>query len=658
MAKFLKKRGLEVSNKGGHKVKPSFSIVKRFLSHRILILGIAVFGIVLVKAALAQNNNLNKNIASGIYFSDIKPGELKVQGFELNKGAIFDIEAVGAKYRHSDALQAYAWIIDADSRELIWEMEERDTDRYHRSKKLCQVVDELDLDPGRYEVYYYVANTSRRKGSSVTIDFDELEKWFDGKDFDFDRDDFDDNLDDFFEELEKFLEELGEELEDLGDNFTFTVNGLNGNFHLSRKDQKELRFEMSNPHSKLVMFKPNKDRKGLALVDFTEVGDSRQFSQGFTLSRETKLRVRALGEYSQSGNIFVDYAWIIDANTRERVWEMDKWSTDYAGGGRKNRYAYEKVKLPAGDYVAYYMSDDSHSFERWNTAPPYDPFNYGLLITVDDIVTRKSIREFSDEIRNPVVFAIDRVGNNEFASQGFTLKKDCKLRIVCYGEYSSREFHDFGWIEDLDDNDEVFILEEDNSFHAGGAAKNRMFDGVITLPAGDYMAHYVSDGSHAYNNWNSSKPFDPQKWGITVYGAGKNFDKNSINLFDNLPQNSSVLVNLTRLGDDEDISQRFTLKERSRVTILALGEGMGRTMYDYGWIESLDDDDVVWEMTYRRTRHAGGADKNRIARSTITLDAGRYEAFFVTDGSHSFRDFNSTKPHKPHLWGMTISLAK
>jgi len=40
---------------------------------------------------------------------------------------------------------------------------------------------------------------------------------------------------------------------------------------------------------------------------------------------------------------------------------------------------------------------------------------------------------------------------------------------------------------------------------------------VITLPAGDYVLRYRSDGSHSYNDWNSDPPDDPESWGIAVF---------------------------------------------------------------------------------------------------------------------------------------------
>jgi hypothetical protein len=77
-------------------------------------------------------------------------------------------------------------------------------------------------------------------------------------------------------------------------------------------------------------------------------------------------------------------------------------------------------------------------------------------------------------------------------------------------------------------------------------------------------------------------------------------------------------------------------------------------MFDYGWIVNKKNGETVWEMTYRMTRHAGGADKNRKVESEIYLEPGLYEAHFETDDSHSFPDFNAARPDMPQKWGITI----
>ncbi len=51
---------------------------------------------------------------------------------------------------------------------------------------------------------------------------------------------------------------------------------------------------------------------------------------------------------------------------------------------------------------------------------------------------------------------------------------------------------------------------------AGGDEKNRKVDTQISLEAGEYIAHFVTDDSHSFPNFNAARPDAPQKWGITI----------------------------------------------------------------------------------------------------------------------------------------------
>jgi len=75
---------------------------------------------------------------------------------------------------------------------------------------------------------------------------------------------------------------------------------------------------------------------------------------------------------------------------------------------------------------------------------------------------------------------------------------------------------DYGRIEDSSGRT-VWTMKYDETEPAGGGEKNRMFDGVITLPAGAYVLRYHSDGSHSHADWNDDPPDDPESWGISVF---------------------------------------------------------------------------------------------------------------------------------------------
>jgi hypothetical protein len=57
---------------------------------------------------------------------------------------------------------------------------------------------------------------------------------------------------------------------------------------------------------------------------------------------------------------------------------------------------------------------------------------------------------------------------------------------------------------------------------------------------------------------------------------------------------------------------------------MAVGEIDGVSRADFGWIEN-EAKDTVWLMSdFDHTFHAGGASKNRIEISSVTLQPGKY----------------------------------
>ena len=102
------------------------------------------------------------------------------------------------------------------------------------------------------------------------------------------------------------------------------------------------------------------------------------------------------------------------------------------------------------------------------------------------------------------------------------------------------------------------------------------------------------------------------------------------------------------------LNKNFQLDKETKIRILAIGEGSRGDMADYGWIKDVDKNRVVWEMTYRTSDNAGGADKNRMFNDTITLPKGNYRVYYETDGSHSYRDWNDSPPYDQEKYGITI----
>jgi len=554
-----------------------------------------------------------------IEIDNLEMGDLVAEGFELNEKSDIDIFAVGAGRKYNKFLSAYGWIIDADNREPVWSMLDDCYEINRLTSSLVECEETVTLPPGKYEVYYYVGTSGIFSAGNLNIEINDLG-----------------DLVDFFggvlsldDEKQENLTE--EELEDL--------------LMIVKSDGPARRFD---PDWKI----PRE-----TIVSIREPRKDEYHHRGFSLDRETELEIYAIGEFADSYDLFVDGAWIIDADTREKVWTMDKWNTERAGGAFKNRFFRDIIPLPVGNYIAYYATDDSHDAGEWNAPPPADPHNYGLLIAVADPGHIDYVSDFDEQMYETEIVSLTRIRDNAYEKKGFRLNKDSRIHILAIGErdYRQDRLADYGWIVNAEDFGRVWEMTSDNTDHAGGAAKNCRFDGVIELKAGDYIVYYRSDDSHAYNEWNAPAPFESDRYGITVSGMGAEFSEGDFALIDETEALGDAIADLTRLGDDADVRHRFKLDQTTHIRVMALGEGKGDKMYDYGWIKNLATDQIVWEMTYRKTHHGGGAGKNRAVVADITLEAGQYEAVFVTDDSHSFMGFNAAPPDNPEQWGMIIT---
>jgi hypothetical protein len=212
---------------------------------------------------------------------------------------------------------------------------------------------------------------------------------------------------------------------------------------------------------------------------------------------------------------------------------------------------------------------------------------------------------------------------------------------------------DYGWIVNAKTRERVWEMDGRKTSHAGGASKNRLVDEIITLPKGNYLAYYETDGSHSYRDWNSDPPMDESHYGLSIYGWSNGFDSKSVASFSE-GEDENVIAQLIRVKDDRHVTKTFTIEEPTRVRIYAIGEGVDRDMADYGWIEDAKTGTTVWEMTYRMTEQAGGASKNREVSTTIMLEKGEYELHYRTDGSHAFNDWNDDPPEDRVHWGITV----
>lgn len=544
---------------------------------------------------------------------DLAPEQIQVEGFRLDRAQEVKIQGVGFRGRkRSGILFTRAWILDAQTREVVWEIEQADTER--RGRVLVEFDDTLDLAKGDYEVYYATFPYGHKQGWRRFLD-----RFFKEE---FDEDNYEDDYHDFRDELRSFR---------------MTVYGDGRRY---REDEVQLLHDAFNKY---------------ALISITGVRDDEYQQQAFELARPVDAQIYAIGEARKDGTF--DYGWIINTETREKVWKMTYRNSEHAGGARKNRLVNEVISLPAGHYVAFFVTDASHSYRSWNAAPPYDPMFWGLTVRVKDPSTLSYVKlvDYQGPAEQNVICSFTRLRDNELRSKGFTLKRAAPIRVYAIGEGKGRQMYDYGWIVDANTHKSVWEMSCRNTEHAGGGNKNRLFDRVIKLNKGNYVVYYVTDGSHYYGDWNTAPPYDKEGWGIKMMAADKSFKASDVVEYEP-ERDRAILARLVRIRDHERGREKFSLSKDSEVRIYAIGEGKNGTMYDYAWIEDSDTQKLVWEMTYGSTRHAGGAEKNRLFDDVLLLQRGEYVVFYESDDSHSYGDWNDSPPYDPVNWGVTIYL--
>jgi len=210
---------------------------------------------------------------------------------------------------------------------------------------------------------------------------------------------------------------------------------------------------------------------------------------------------------------------------------MDGETSVHAGGARKNRQEIVFVTLDPGIYTLKYQTDGSHSWEDWNSAPPDNPERWGVsLFTMPggsiellEDTNPETLPGTSQETNTLVVHKGASIVNwtrlEGYAelSATFTLEEAARLRIVAMGEIGRHDRYDYGWISQREENRPVWDMNLDNTLAAGGSARNRLFDSVIELEAGQYEVHFVTDDTHHYGNFDAETPDQPELWGISIY---------------------------------------------------------------------------------------------------------------------------------------------
>ncbi len=418
--------------------------------------------------------------ATSVQLAQPEPGQLLVAHFALNQSAKVKIEAVGLIQKHSEEYVAYAWVLDRETRRPVWNLSGEEWDCSADSHLLRLARDKIRLGKGSYSVYLYA--DSRYRGGSP------------------------------FKDMAHLLNDLAE-----------FFRGENPDKNLQEYlDQCYVTLTMSDEVVVPEQSHPPASKKGEALIELSCARDNVFFARPFRITRDTRVRLYAMGEAIWRGELLADYAWVEKAASGETAWLMDMPDSEHAGGALKNRYFLGDIPLAQGEYLLSYITDDSHSCEAWNASPPYDPEGWGVMLSAGQGFRRDDLVKIDyDELQNDptILVKLIHVRDDEHVRQEFRLGEPTRVHIYAFGEGGRDDMWDTGWIVNLKKRQTVWRLNYRDTEWGGGDKKNRLYDGVIELEPGRYEAHYATDGSHAFGNWNARPPLEPHRWGLTIQVA-------------------------------------------------------------------------------------------------------------------------------------------
>jgi signal transduction histidine kinase/ligand-binding sensor domain-containing protein len=148
------------------------------------------------------------------------------------------------------------------------------------------------------------------------------------------------------------------------------------------------------------------------------------------------------------------------------------------------------------------------------------------------------------------IASIEKVTDNKDISVPVEIKTAGTYWVMSVGEIDGLSRADFGWIEN-EKKDTVWLIGDfDNTFHAGGAPKNRIDIRTINLEPGNYTLHYKTDDSHAYGKWNEAAPNQATLYGIALLKLN---DENQFQSFQAsvVPEREELIINGVNINDIE-----------------------------------------------------------------------------------------------------------
>jgi hypothetical protein len=111
------------------------------------------------------------------------------------------------------------------------------------------------------------------------------------------------------------------------------------------------------------------------IIDLKDFSQTELKAGGFTIPNETSLHIKAFGAGAGKGKTYSSdrmyaYGWIINSDTREKVWLMSPNNTSLS---RDERKFDDYIKLPKGSYEIYFSACFFEYHSTWTHIYKYRP---------------------------------------------------------------------------------------------------------------------------------------------------------------------------------------------------------------------------------------------------------------------------------------------
>ena len=148
----------------------------------------------------------------------------------------------------------------------------------------------------------------------------------------------------------------------------------------------------------------------------------------------------AVGEIGEER---MDFGWIEDVASGERVWDMRRENTVPAGGWEVNRLFDGTVSLSPGLYRAVFLTDPRQDYGDWVRNPPFDPAGWGvsLFTTMPEAV--QPVDPWEEQ--EPFI-RINRVGDSERHIARFRVRAPARIAVYALGEMGDEDRYDYATI--------------------------------------------------------------------------------------------------------------------------------------------------------------------------------------------------------------------